>query len=222
VEKKDGNGLAAYYARRASEYERDVYGKPERQADLDTLRSRVREVAAGQRVLELACGTGYWTQQLAEVAESVLATDINVEMLDIARARALPAGKVVFAPADAWDLSTAGIEPKFSQCFAGFLWSHVKRDEQGAFLERLTANLGKGTMLVLIDNIYVEGSSTSIARTDLDGNTYQIRTLANGERHEVLKNFPTDSTLRKKLAASVRDIRIQRTEYYWMLTGRLK
>lgn len=218
MKQHDSIGMAEYYAKRAATYDQ-IYDRPERQADLDVLRQRVAEVARGHDVVELACGSGYWTRELASTANSVVATDINAPMLEIAKARALPADKVRFAMADATD---ARIDGDFSLCFAGFFWSHVKREEQGAFLSQLRSNLGSGTALVLIDNNYVEGSSTVIARTDLDGNTYQIRTLPDGERYEVLKNFPTDSTLRKKLAASVRDIRIVRTEHFWMLTGKLK
>lgn len=88
-------------------------------------------------------------------------------------------------------------------------------------MQGLRSQVGKDTLLVLIDNVYVEGSSTSIARTDLQGNTFQIR-LLDGESFEVLKNFPTDSALRKRLGAHLKDIRIQRVDHYWMLTGRLK
>jgi predicted O-methyltransferase YrrM len=215
---QNGKELAAYYARRAGTYEQ-VYGKPERQSDLATLKEMVRETSRGHRVLEIACGTGYWTQQLAQSAASVLATDINQEMTDIAKTKDFPAGKVRFAVADAFDLQVAG---EFSACFAGFWWSHVGKQDQSAFLERLRARLGKGTDLVLIDNAYVEGSSTPIARTDPDGNTYQIRTLDDGTRHELMKNFPSDSALRKKLAGTVKDIRIVRLTYFWMVTGRFK
>jgi len=216
---KDSSDLTAYYAKCADTYE-TVYGKPERQADLAILHGRVRETLRDHRVLEIACGTGYWTEQLAQSAASVLATDINPEMLDIAQARGLPADKVTFALADAFDLPNE--EGRFSACFAGFWWSHVKRQDQAGFLAQLREKLGKDVLLVMLDNVYVEGSSTSIARTDLDGNTYQIRTLPDGARCEVLKNFPTDSALRKKMGASVKDIRILRLDYYWMLTGRLK
>lgn len=217
--KKDGSDSAAYYARRAGTYEQEVYGRPERQADLALLRERVREALRNHRVLEVACGTGYWTAQLAQSAASVLATDINPEMLEAAQAKGLPVDKARFALADALDLQVEGM---FSACFAGFWWSHVKRQDQAGFLEQLRAKLGKDTLLVLLDNVYVEGSNTPVARTDLDGNTYQIRTLSDGERYEVLKNFPTDSALRKKMGAAVKDIRIVRLEHYWMLTCRLK
>lgn len=214
----DTKELAAYYAKRAAGYEQ-VYDKPERLADLAVLKEKVSGALRDHHVLEIACGTGYWTAELAQSAASVLATDINRVMLETAEAKNYPPGKVRFALADAFDMH---VEGQFSACFAGFWWSHVRRQDQAAFLEKLRAVLGKDTYLVMIDNVYVEGSSTPVARTDLDGNTYQIHTLSDGTRHEVLKNFPSDSALRKKMAATMKDIRITRLEHFWMLTGRFK
>jgi SAM-dependent methyltransferase len=210
--------LAEYYARRAAEYE-TIYARPERQADLAALRERVRELLQGQRVLEIACGTGYWTAQIADVADAVLATDISPEVIEVARAKNLPADKVRFAPADAFGAAPSG---EFTACLAGFWWSHVRREEQGAFLQTLRAAVGKDGLLVMMDNTYVEGSSTPVARTDAHGNTYQMRRLANGDRYEILKNFPSDSALRKTAAASLRDIRILRLEHFWLLSGKFK
>lgn len=209
--------MARYYALSAQQRD-SVYDKPERQEDLDELHEKVAEALRGHKVIELACGTGYWTETIAQTAASVLATDINPEMLELAAARKLD--NVDLRQADAFDLPADLGE--FTACFAGFWWSHVKREEQERFLAHLRARLGKNILLVLIDNTYVEGSSTSIARTDAEGNTYQIRRVPDGQRYEVIKNFPSDSTLRKKIGSSVREIRIARLEYYWMLTCRLK
>lgn len=210
--------LAQYYANIAEEYER-VYDKPERQEDLEDLREKVADALAGHTVLELACGSGYWTEVIAETADSVLATDINEEMLALARERELP-DSVTFARVDAFNLpEDLG---SFTAVFAGFWWSHVKKEDQEKYLKQLRARLGKDVLLVLIDNAYVDGSSTVIARTDLEGNTFQFRTATSGERYEVLKNFPNDSHLRKKFANSAREIRMKRLEYYWFLSCRLK
>ena len=210
--------LQAYYAQRATTYEEN-YARPERQADLAQLHQRVRSLLAGQRVLEIACGTGYWTADLAASAVQVLATDINPAVIAVARAKNLPADKVAFGLADAFALPAGG---EFGAVFAGFWWSHVGRERQDAFLTQLRARLQPQAQLVLIDNVYVEGSSTPIARTDAYGNTLQIRHLPNGERYEVLKNFPTDSTLRKRLGNHLKDIRIERLAHYWLLSARFK
>lgn len=211
--------LARYYALTVADSER-VYDKPERQADLAAVREKVAELLEGHDVLELACGTGYWTRVIAPGAASVHATDVNEAALALARARQPEGDDVTFAQADAFDLPAAVGE--YTAVFAGFWWSHVKREEQDSFLAQLRAKLGKDVLLVLLDNVYVDGSSTVIARTDLEGNTYQFRTLPSGERLEILKNFPTDSFLRKRLGTATRDIRTKRVPHYWLATARLK
>ena len=210
---------AQFYAKSASNHDR-IYDRPERQDDLAAMRGHVAEILRGHTVLELACGTGYWTRIIAEVADKVVATDINAEMIAMAQLRKMPADKVELRVADAWDLP-ADIGD-FTAVFIGFWWSHVKREEQEKFLAQLKAKVGKDMFIVLLDDVYVEGSSDTVARTDLEGNTYQIRVAPDGERYEIPKTYPSDSALRKKLASSVREIKIVRLEYYWMLTCRLK
>lgn len=209
---------AQFYAKTASHHDR-VYDKPERQHDLAEMRTHVAEALRGHVVLELACGTGYWTSIIAASAESVVATDINPEMIALAKLRTLPAEKVQFRVADAYKLPDDLGD--FTAVFIGFWWSHVKREQQEKFLAHLRSKVGD-IVLVLLDDVYVEGSSETVARTDLEGNTYNIGVAPDGERYEIPKTYPSDSGLRKKLASSVREIKIVRLEYYWMLTCRLK
>jgi len=78
--------MQSYYASRASEYDR-IYEKPERQADLRAIEQWLPSVMQGETVLEVASGTGYWTQFIAPIASSVLAIDSARETLRVARAR---------------------------------------------------------------------------------------------------------------------------------------
>ena len=210
---------AQFYAKSASNHDR-IYDRPERQDDLTAMHGHVADTLRGHTVLELACGTGYWTRILAGVADKVVATDINPEMIAMARLRAFPSDKVSLRVADAWALPDDLGE--FTAVFIGFWWSHVKREEQERFLAQLRGKVGKDIFIVLLDDAYVEGSSETVARTDMEGNTYQIRSAPDGERYEIPKTYPSDSALRKKLASSVREIRIVRLAYYWMLSCRLK
>ena len=210
---------AQFYAKSASNHDR-IYDRPERQDDLTAMHGHVADTLRGHTVLELACGTGYWTRILAGVADKVVATDINPEMIAMARLRAFPSDKVSLRVADAWALPDDLGE--FTAVFIGFWWSHVKREEQERFLAQLRGKVGKDIFIVLLDDAYVEGSSETVARTDMEGNTYQIRSAHDGERYEIPKTYPSDSALRKKLASSVREIRIVRLAYYWMLSCRLK
>ena len=210
---------AQFYAKTASNHDR-IYDKAERQEDLEAMRGHVAEVLRGHTVLELACGTGYWTRIIAETADKVVATDVNPEMIAMAQLRKLDPAKVSLRVADARALPDDLGD--FTAVFIGFWWSHVKREEYERFLAQLKARVGKDVLVVLLDDDYVEGSSETVARTDLEGNTYQIRSAPDGERYEIPKTYPSDSALRKKLASSVREIKIVRNEFYWLLSCRLK
>jgi 2-polyprenyl-3-methyl-5-hydroxy-6-metoxy-1,4-benzoquinol methylase len=212
--------LAAYYAARAAEYER-VYEKVERQPDLAFLRGLVAEYFRARRVLEIACGTGYWTASLAITAQSIMATDVGTQVLEVAKAKPWPErSSVTFCVADAFDL--AGIAGDFDAAFAGFWWSHVPRERLGAFLDGLHHRLLPTARVMLLDNRYVEGSSTPISRLDLAGNTYQHRMLSTGAKHEILKNFPTVSEVRERLTAhGVTNLEVVELPYFWYATYHL-
>jgi demethylmenaquinone methyltransferase/2-methoxy-6-polyprenyl-1,4-benzoquinol methylase len=208
-----------YYVQRATEYER-IYEKPERQGDLATLRQLLPEMFSGRHVLELACGTGYWTQVISISAASILATDVSEEVLNVARQKEFPGSKPTFHISDAYGLE--GVTAKFTAGFGGFWWSHIPKGKLPDFLRNFHRHLAPGSIVAFLDNIYVEGSSTPIARRDEDGNTTQLRQLADGSTHEVLKNFPGDHELRAALADSqIEDFAIRRLQYYWCLSYRL-
>jgi len=211
--------LETYYSNRASEYER-VYDKPERQHELEWLRQRVPEILRGRRVLEVACGTGYWTQFIAREAAHVHACDINESVLEIAREKPIAAGRVTFARGDA--ITLEGAPGGCDAAFAGFWWSHVKKRELAKFVGNLAAKLEPGAVVAILDNNYAEGSSTPISRRDAEGNAYQMRTLANGEQYEVLKNFPTAGELAEAVRPVASEARLESLTYYWLLVFTLK
>jgi demethylmenaquinone methyltransferase/2-methoxy-6-polyprenyl-1,4-benzoquinol methylase len=211
--------LINYYAQRAREYER-LYAKPDRQADLAVLKKLCSQSLTGQRVLEVACGTGYWTQAVSQTAESIVATDINAEMLQIARAKAYGCA-ISFQQADAFDLGTLG-KSDFTAGLAMAWWSHLRKSELRGFLDGFHRQFRPGSILVFMDNRFVAGSSTPISRTDDEGNTYQVRRLENGTSHEVLKNFPSESEAKSILADMAADFRWTDLPYYWFLTYTLR
>jgi SAM-dependent methyltransferase len=211
--------MQAYYARRAAEYDR-IYDKPERQADLARLKVILSDHFSGIAVLEIACGTGYWTQIIAGTARAILATDYNREMLKMAGPRDYGDCRVRFEIADAYDLSQ--ITRPQEAAFAGFLWSHIPINRRPDLISALHACLAEGAPVVWIDNRYVAGSSTPIARRDEDGNTYQVRPMADGSRHEIVKNYPGEADLRADFAPRADNIAIQLFQYYWLLSYNVK
>ena len=209
--------LETYYAKRAREYEQ-VYEKPERQHELAWLRERIPRLFKGRTVLEVACGTGYWTQFIAPLAHRMYACDINEPVLEIAREKRIPGA--TFFKADA--IALEGVPAGCNAAFAGFWWSHVKKSGLRQFVANLAARLERGSLVAILDNAWAPGSSTPISRTDAEGNTYQVRTLASGERMEVLKNFPTPAELAEEVRAVAREAHLESLNYYWLLVFTLK
>lgn len=205
--------LVDYYRRRAGEYEA-IYAKPERQNDLERLRSRIPVRLAGRRVLEVACGTGYWTVLVAGSAQSVVATDLAGEPMRIAQSKGYGRRNVRFEIADAYALSPA--LGRFDGALAVFWWSHIPLARIDDFLASLHARLEPGARVVMMDNRYIDGSSTPISERDEDGNTYQLRRLGDGSENRVLKNFPSEAGLRAALSAHARAFSYEALEYYWL------
>jgi cyclopropane fatty-acyl-phospholipid synthase-like methyltransferase len=212
------DGIAAHYDNASADY------SEEQLEDLDEAREQLATLLAGHRILELGCGTGAWTEVLAESAEFVLATDASEAMLDLARMHGEDLDNVEYRLVDALDLpdDLASGGDKFSAVFMAGLWSRLTREQGDALLLSLKKRLGKDVLLVIFDDAYVETESATIARTDLQGNTHEFQLDADGNRHELVKNYPTDSSLRKRLDKVGREIKIARWEFYWVLTCRLK
>lgn len=212
--------MARYYAQRASYYER-VYAKPERQADLRAMEAWLPGPFAGRHVLEIACGTGWWTPHGARDCASWLATDLYPETLALARTKPLPAGKVAFAQLDAYALSdlaaSAGRAP-FDAAFAGCWWSHVPLQQLPEWLNSLHEKLVPGARVVMLDNSYVQTSSLPITRRDALGNSYQQRQLDDGSVHEVLKNFPSAEQAILLLGPRARQVQWHAWTHYWALS----
>ncbi len=210
--------LIDYYAKRANEYER-IYDKPERQTDLAVLRKLCAQTLAGQEILEIACGTGYWTHAVSKTAKSITATDFNEEVLQIARAKKYVC-EVHFQKADAFNLSFP--QNIFTAGLAAAWWSHLRKSEIKNFLSQFHRQFSSGALLIFLDNKFVAGSNTPISRTDDEGNTYQLRKLENGSEYEVLKNFPDEKEMREIIGETAIGIHWTELQYFWFLTYKLK
>ena len=211
----DNTDLATYYQRRAPHYD-EVYAKTERQADLRHLEAVLLALFTGRDVLEVAAGTGYWTSIIATTATTVTATDYNSGPLAIARSRSYPRRNVRLQQADAFALDQ--LRNTFTASFVGFWWSHIPHLDTDRFLRGLCTRLRPHSPVAIVDNRYVEGSSHPITHTDAGGNTYQDRTLADGSRHRVRKNFPTAAQLRTAVAPYAAQIEVLELSYYWLMT----
>jgi ubiquinone/menaquinone biosynthesis C-methylase UbiE len=176
-----------YYQKRAQEYEkiyfRDV---PPRQAELKRLYELSRKVMAGKRVLDLACGTGFWTEFISEEAKLIVGVDINSGTLVEAQKKKYK-NLTEFVLADFERLPFAG--GSFDALLATFILSHVRRQDIGGLKDHLKTLIKPGSPVFLCDNNLI---TEIVPVLNWDGehvNSYVNRKLENGEQYRILKNY---------------------------------
>jgi 2-polyprenyl-3-methyl-5-hydroxy-6-metoxy-1,4-benzoquinol methylase len=198
----------AYYRRRAGEYDVTAYG------DLAIAQTRIARLVAQMaptgRVLEIACGTGMWTQALAESADTVTAVDVSPEVIEIARGR-VRSPNVEFEVADvfSWDPGN-----RFDVIFFSAWLSHVPTNRIEAFWQSLRSLLAEHGRVLFIDEhvdeqgkeAYLEGREEVIQRTLSDGSTFSI-----------IKNFVDPQQLEQRLRGLGWQCTIRRDGTDWVL-----
>ena len=98
--------MKEYYQQRAPVYDR-VYSYPERQGDLRELEKYIPAQFDGLDIIEVAAGTGYWTQFICKKARSILSTDITAEALIQINNRAGDMQNITTKIVDAYSLDSA-------------------------------------------------------------------------------------------------------------------
>jgi protein-L-isoaspartate O-methyltransferase len=196
--------VADYYAARAAEHDLvSGYCDPEVEPLRAAAKARYQELFLGLDVLEIACGTGYWTEVVAQVARTVLATDVCEQMLASARQRLAGFGNVRFQVADAYSLE--GVPSGFNGAFAVWWWSHVPKRLLPQFLATLHSKLRPGARVLFVDQ--VPGAyEPKGQRVDAGGDTTEERVVSDGLVFRIVKNFPTCDEVLAALGGVATDI----------------
>jgi demethylmenaquinone methyltransferase/2-methoxy-6-polyprenyl-1,4-benzoquinol methylase len=204
--------MQRYYNDRAPEYEEvyDTRDEPALARDIRRVTVLLHKIFKGTRVLEIGCGTGFWTKKLAHVAAHVTAIDSSPRSLAMAKRKRMRRGSVQFKKADMYRFRTS---KHFDGLFAGFVLSHVKYEDMEKFFETMNGYSEAGATAVFLDNT----SDWDSHRRDRRGNEYSLRDLNDGSVFEIVKNFPTQSYLRKLLKGKTGKIRFVTMDNYWLL-----
>lgn len=158
---------------------------------------KIEPYISNKDILEIACGTGNWTQVLSKRARSVVATDLHDTYLTEARRKKYKYNNVIFEVTDAYELN--GIDKKFSVAFAADWWSHIPKSKIRDFIETLHSKLLPNSNVIFIDMLPNPELDKMFSHIDEEGNVIQKRELPNGKTYRVVKNFPTKEELFKYL-----------------------
>ena len=156
-----------YYRARAPEYDdwalrtglfdRGSRDKAKWFAEIAELEAALERFNPTGRVLELACGTGQWTERLARHADELTAVDAAEEVLERNRERV--GDGVLHIQADMFDWKPDRI---YDVVFFSFWLSHVPMERFRHFWELVDEALVPGGRVFFIDNL------ASRAAADLD------------------------------------------------------
>ncbi|MCP2324030.1 demethylmenaquinone methyltransferase/2-methoxy-6-polyprenyl-1,4-benzoquinol methylase [Hamadaea flava] len=195
-----------YYRRRAAEYDATAYG------DLAVARPRiarlVEQMRPAGRVLEIACGTGVWTEPLAAYADSLTAVDFAPEALAIARER-VTSPNVTFVVADVFDWTS---DAQFDVIFFSAWLSHVPPERFGAFWDSLRPMLADGGRVLFLDEHVDERGKESYLREGV-----VERRLSDGSTFRVVKHFVEPDAMTARLRELGWECDIQRDGDDWVL-----
>lgn len=209
--------LRLYYDRRAPGYE-EGYERDDAvfQTELAQMIEAARNKLADRRILEVACGTGYWTERVADVAAHVVGVDASSQMLKYARAKGLDPSKVKFYQGDVYELTS--VRGAFDAGLACFWFSHVPRSRVDGFLNGFHSRLGKGSLVFMADNTFEEGRGGEFVKVDGIADTFKIRKLPDGSRHKVLKNYYDKTSLRKIFSPLTSNLTIHEGKWFWWVS----
>ncbi len=212
----------AYYRARAPEYDdwffrRGRYDRgPAVNADWFAEVACVRDALEAFRpegdVLELACGTGLWTEPLLASARRITAVDAAPEVLALNHERVhSPAVRYIRA-----DLFTWRPEERFDAVFFGFWLSHVPPEKFESFWRMVASALKPGGRVFFVDSKYEPTSTARDHRLGDPGEGMVNRRLSDGREFKVVKIFYQPEDLAGRLQSLGWTTRIHETPNYFI------
>jgi SAM-dependent methyltransferase len=222
----DDEGLLAeqrsYYRARAPEYDEwwRRQGRFDRgEEELLEWRHQVADVedafasfGATGSVLELAGGTGWWTERLARTADRLTVVDSSPEVLALNRER-VRRSDVNYVVADLFDWQA---DSRFDVVFFSFWLSHVPRARFGEFWWLLRSCLTPSGRAFLIDNRNDRQPETMakdpfVLKYD---NDLHVRRLRDGSEHRVVSVMYEPGELQSLIEAEGWEAEIQATRWF--------
>jgi demethylmenaquinone methyltransferase/2-methoxy-6-polyprenyl-1,4-benzoquinol methylase len=213
---------ARYYRARAGEYDdwwfrRDRYDhgvelNAQWFADAAELQAALERFNPAGNVLELACGTGLWTQRLIDHADRLTAVDGSPEMLRLCRAR-VNDPRVEYVEVDLFDWEPQ--EP-YDVCFFSFWLSHVPEERFEAFWAKVWSALAPDGRVFFIDSLRIEEASALDHELPEPEDPIMLRRLADGREYRIVKHFYEPASLQGRLAGLGWEIDVSATSTFFL------
>lgn len=197
---------------RSGPYERGEAEGRDWQRQVATVEASLASFAPVGDVLELAGGTGWWTERLARTADHLTVVDASPETLERNRAR-VQRLEIDYVVADLFQWEP---ERRYDVVFFSFWLSHVPRPRFGPFWDLVRRCLAPGGRTFLIDNR--EEPAARAETHDPHVTEYRtdehLRRLPDGSEHRVVKVMYQPKELQRLIAAEGWDADIEGTRSF--------
>jgi ubiquinone/menaquinone biosynthesis C-methylase UbiE len=206
---------ADYYRARAAEYDATSGYEP---GSLKGLIAAVERFAPRGRVLELACGTGQWTEVLAKGASELTAVDASAEMLELNRTRvSRPDVNYIQADLFAWNPTPHSFDVVF---FAAWL-SHVPPQRFDALWGQVASALADGGRVFVIDEL---PAAAALERPVAGAPAPAVhRQVVTGARYRAIKVFYEPADLERRTTQLGFALEVHPIDWhFYYATGRLR
>ena len=216
----------AYYQARAGEYDEWFFrqGRYDRGAEnnahwfaeVQSVRQALDAFQPTGHVLEIACGTGLWTEQLAQHADHITALDAAPEVLAINQAR-VQSANVTYVQTDifAWQPPQQRAQ-QYDAVFFSFWLSHVPPERFADFWHMVAAALKPGGRVFFVDSRYDLTSSAIDHHREGAAATTTVRRLNDGREFRIVKFFYQPAVLMAQLQSLNWRVEVQETERYFI------
>ena len=212
--------MQQYYQARAHEYDEWFYrrGRYDHgpalnahwQVEADEVFAALNTFQLTGHVLELAPGTGIWTEQLLRTATTITAVDASPEMIEINRAR-VASERVSYVQADLFSWQS---EHPYDAVFFGFWISHVPLERLDAFLRSVATMLRPGGKVFFVDEQREQTGTATNQSLPAQDSQLVTRILNDGRTFEIIKNFYEPTDLMARCSRAGLDVVVHETATY--------
>lgn len=211
-----------YYRARAAEYDqwwlrqgrydRGAAENGEWFSDSAAVVAALEQFGPAGRILELASGTGIWSEKLLPFASQLTLVDGSHEMLAIAASK-LRSPQVHYINADLFQWRPQG---QFDTVFFSFWLSHVPPERFEGFWQLINDCLAPGGRVFFLDSRH-EQTSTAIDHQLPGRESIQLqRRLNDGREFRIYKIFYQPEELQQKLGELGWSISVDTTSRYFI------
>lgn len=196
--------MIEYYRARATEYDQWFFregrydrGETFRESwfsEIAKVEKALGEAKPYGEILELACGTGIWTQKLVETAAVVTAVDASPEVIAVNRSR-VHSAQVEYIVGNLFEWKPS---KKFDFVFFGFWLSHVPRERFDSFWHSVRSALKPGGRVFFVDSLFNQ-ETTAKDHKEITKTGVVERKLNDGRTFEIVKIFYEPGQLEEKL-----------------------